>query len=65
MKKIEYFIGGGADKNDYLSKLSKPSNIMNRVKNFREKSKDIECFYRGHEEEKEILKEIKKVFLLL
>lgn len=61
MSNVEYFIGGGGDKNDWISGLVKPSNIMKFVSdNRRLESFGISVKYRGHEDEKEILSEIKK-----
>lgn len=57
---IEYFIGGGADKNDKLSKAFGSTGIMNAVRQKRAITRpDIATFYKGHEEEDDILNEIK------
>lgn len=61
MSKVEYFIGGGGDKGDFISALTGSTNIMEAVSINRAKtSAGISCLYRGHEQEKEILLEIKK-----
>ncbi len=61
MSKVEYFVGGGGDKKDFLSKIAGSSNIMKAVSvNRKNTSKGIICKYRGHEQEDAILAEIKK-----
>jgi len=53
MSKVEYFIGGGADKGDFFAKVSSPSEIMKAVFEKRKKDKaDIFCIYEGHENRK-------------
>jgi len=61
MSKVEYFIGGAGDKGDLSAKISGATNIMETVSiNRARTSVDIACIYRGHEQKKEILSEIKK-----
>lgn len=56
---IEYFIGGGSDKNDNLSKVFGSTGVMEKVRQKRASSRsDIVTLYRGHEENDRILKEI-------
>ncbi len=57
----EYFIGGGADKNDFLAKIrGGGTGIVKHLQWYRHIQKhDIETFYRGHEQEDAIFKEIK------
>ncbi|AZZ93212.1 hypothetical protein EUZ85_21805 [Hahella sp. KA22] len=57
----EYIVGGGADKNDALSHVVGSTNlvkvdIIDRFNLYN--SSDREVYYRGHEEEKELLEEI-------
>ena len=57
--RVEYFIGGGGDKGDWISGITSPTGIMKAVADRRRNtSVDILCLYRGHEEEADILKEI-------
>lgn len=59
MSKVEYFIGGAGDKGDWISLASGATNIMKAVSlNRASTSADIDCIYRGHEQE--ILSDIKK-----
>ncbi len=61
MSKVEYFIGGAGDKGDWISLAGGATNIMKAVSlNRARTSADIDCIYRGHEQEQEILSDIKK-----
>jgi len=61
MSKVEYFIGGGGDKEDWISEIGGATNIMEAVSSNRAKTSiGIDCIYRGHEQEAEMLSEIKK-----
>lgn len=61
MPRVEYFIGGGMDKGDFLSNVLRPSGIMERVRDSREADVlEIKCLYRGHEDELHILIEIRE-----
>ncbi|MCF6258615.1 MAG: hypothetical protein L3J98_00405 [Gammaproteobacteria bacterium] len=61
MSKVEYFIGGAGDKGDWISLAGGATNIMKAVSlNRARTSADIDCIYRGHEQEREILSDIKK-----
>jgi pimeloyl-ACP methyl ester carboxylesterase len=57
----EYFIGGGADKNDLLAKVrGGGTGILDHLRLERKKQKsNITTFYRGHEQENAIFREIK------
>ncbi len=57
----EYFIGGGADKNDFLAQATGGgTGIVAQLVQYRKKQKPyIETIYRGHEQEDAIFKEIK------
>lgn len=51
MSNVEYFIGGGGDKNDWITGLKKPSNIMEAVSKIRKKTSfGVIVEYRGHED---------------
>ncbi|WP_041598805.1 hypothetical protein [Hahella chejuensis] len=57
----EYIVGGGADKNDVLSRVVGPTNlvkvdIIDRFNLYG--ASDRKVYYRGHEGEKELLEEI-------
>lgn len=58
MPEIEYFIGGGADKNDLLSEIVGSSGVMKRVMRSRVKTPTLQVEYRGHEQEDLILSQI-------
>ncbi|ABC33486.1 hypothetical protein EUZ85_01580 [Hahella sp. KA22] len=60
MSKVEFFVGGGGDKKDWITTIAAPTNLMESVKNYRQKSApNITCYYYGHEEETLILTNIK------
>ncbi|OZG73164.1 hypothetical protein BTA51_11775 [Hahella sp. CCB-MM4] len=57
--KVEYFIGGGGDKSDFITSITGATNIMRRVKEYRANTtSDIYCQYYGHEEKIQILQDI-------
>jgi len=56
---VEYFVGGAADKNDFLSKVVGNTGVMNTTRRLRAASKvNITTFYKGHEEENNTFLEI-------
>jgi len=62
MSKVEFFIGGGGDKKDFLSGVvGGGSKIMNGVMAYRKKtSVGIVCKWYGHEDQTKLLDEIKQ-----
>lgn len=59
MPDVEYFIGGGGDKNDFIAGVTYATRIMEDVSKSRDATTaNLLCLYRGHEQESKILAEI-------
>ncbi|AZZ93490.1 hypothetical protein EUZ85_23310 [Hahella sp. KA22] len=58
--KVEFFIGGGGDKGDWITNVTRATGIMGDVRDYREgSSSGITCYYYGHEDQDLVLSMIK------